>query len=767
MTAANRRFGARPTTAGVLDRHGVNASRPVLRPGSVPAPGPGTQRVPCVDLLSMGSRCGSLPSLYRDAVGALTVNTTASLGMIADLSSAMLRRCEGDVARLVDAIGPKFLAPHVDVQRVRHWFGSMKRFPQEQVLLRMLSPGVPVNVKPGGHLQAEIDYGNHPSTEGHADTIRAKVVQDVANGRALVFNRASAHEIRRLRISPLGVVEGRKLRIIHDLTFAGVNGDTDFAAAPACELGHVLGDVCRRVLYLRQRHGAVARVMLCRIDVKDAFRQIPVDPQHAANFGFVLDGFVVVDLRLQFGWRNSPGFWGLAASALEHSHNQTTFRDASVCDQGRAAVAHVSVDAEAGRETMSIPSDCERVSGAGGNAGDQFFVRFYVDDGILVEVRFFQDGRRLRRAIESLASDHFRLLGPRGSGDPPLLEARKILGWNTRLEVLGWILDTDQLTISLPSHKSSKLREILGNWPRSRAIATCKQISELTGFLFHISVVIRPGKFFVQRLLAQANMPSSPSASFVSLSRRRVVLGPEFHGDLEFWRWLVEAGIDKRKACRVAPMYRMVARPPFRTLFSDASKNAVGGYCLEMGWYWRYTLSEEEQSRFCGSSKDLLSQDSISINALELLGMVISAYMLVVVCGERPAGDNDCVLLRGDNEAAIQWVRRCRGGKEPRSGALMRLMGATELVGGWYFDSLHVAGILNDVADGISRWESGDVLDKLTALRPSISWQEKDLGVEGRELCTTALAANSSGKPLRERLNELTKAISGIGYSSA
>ena len=47
------------------------------------------------------------------------------------------------------------------------------------------------------------------------------------------------------------------------------------------------------------------------------------------------------------------------------------------------------------RETISIPSDYERVPGNAGDAGDTFFVRFHVDDGILVEARFFQDGRRL------------------------------------------------------------------------------------------------------------------------------------------------------------------------------------------------------------------------------------------------------------------------------------------------------------------------------------------------------------------------------------
>ena len=67
----------------------------------------------------------------------------------------------------------------------------------------------------------------------------------------------------------------------------------------------------------------------------------------------------------------------------------------------------------------------------------------------------------------------------------------------------------------------------------------------------------------------------------------------------------------------------------------------------------------------------------------------------------------------------------------------MRLMGAIELSGGWHFDSLRVPGVLDDVPDGISRWNPGDICRSFTALGPSIDWQERDLGGEGRELCTT------------------------------
>ena len=67
----------------------------------------------------------------------------------------------------------------------------------------------------------------------------------------------------------------------------------------------VFGDVYRRIMHLCQRHGVVARVMLCCIDVKDAFRQIPIDPLYAAKFGNIFDEYAIVNLFLQFGWRST------------------------------------------------------------------------------------------------------------------------------------------------------------------------------------------------------------------------------------------------------------------------------------------------------------------------------------------------------------------------------------------------------------------------------------------------------------------------------
>ena len=82
---------------------------------------------------------------------------------------------------------------------------------------------------------------------------------------------------------------------------------------------------------------------------------------------------------------------------------------------------------------------------------------YYVDGGILVEVQWWPDGRRCRRASASLASDRYRLFGVKSSRDPTLWCPHKISLWDTRLCVLGWDIDTVALTISVPLEKLDRL----------------------------------------------------------------------------------------------------------------------------------------------------------------------------------------------------------------------------------------------------------------------------------------------------------------------
>ena len=82
---------------------------------------------------------------------------------------------------------------------------------------------------------------------------------------------------------------------------------------------------------------------------------------------YVLGDFVVVDRRLVFGWRNSPGFYCLLAGAIDHAHGSTSFDDAVVTPQGLAATRHVWVDIPAAGETpVQLPPECRVPPGQGG-----------------------------------------------------------------------------------------------------------------------------------------------------------------------------------------------------------------------------------------------------------------------------------------------------------------------------------------------------------------------------------------------------------------
>ena len=101
-------------------------------------------------------------------------------------------------------------------------------------------------------------------------------------------------------------------------------------------------------------------------------------------------------------------------------------------------------------------------------------------------------------------------------------------------------------------------------------------------------------------------------------------------------------------------------------------------------------------------AQQLRDWNDLSVDVLERLGMVVTALPFVTQSDVRPSYARDTILMRGENMSAVQWVSKCRGGREPRSGSLMGL-GCVEVGSGWCFDALHVAGVENTIADGISR----------------------------------------------------------------
>jgi len=338
--------------------------------------------------------------------------------------------------------------------------------------------------------------------------------------------------------------------------------------------------------------------------------------------------------------------------------------------------------------------------------------------------------------------------------------------------MLGWSIDTIAMTIAVPHEKIVQLRALLEEWACSRREASVKEVRSLLGKLLHLSEVVRPGKFFVRRILNQLGLEPFKAGdaddrfAVGGRRRRRVVqLTHEFHADLDFWRLIIEMATGADGIIRLeSPLFACFLQPPTRVLVSDACGDAMGGFCLETGRWWRTDFTEDIRTRL---RERVRQRDDLSMNVFELLGMVMTAWALTVHAGECPECPGQSVLMRGDNMSAVHWVNKCRGAKEPRSGALMRMMGVLEMRNGWRFRAKHIKGLANTLADGISRWNHNDIAANLRSHRPDIRWQEQHLGQEALEITSEVLDASSSDDQLRDRLNAVTRRVSGLGVNFA
>ena len=111
------------------------------------------------------------------------------------------------------------------------------------------------------------------------------------------------------------------------------------------------------------------------------------------------------------------------------------------------------------------------------------------------------DGGRFLVLSQALASNHHKTMGERAVGGEPLLSHKNLTDRVPRQEMLGFDLDTERMTISLPGNKINVLREMLQESPEERSKATVGEVLVLAGKLHHVADVIRPGFYFVRRLL--------------------------------------------------------------------------------------------------------------------------------------------------------------------------------------------------------------------------------------------------------------------------
>ena len=248
------------------------------------------------------------------------------------------------------------------------------------------------------------------------------------------------------------------------------------------------------------------------------------------------------------------------------------------------------------------------------------------------------------------------------------LHPDKCQGPATTLIVLGIELDSVNQTARLPQEKLLKLRNLIDSWSERRWCRR-EELESLVGHLHHAAKVVWPGRTFLRRMI-----------NLLCCFRNRdhpIRLNTEFQRDLRWWNNFLESwnGVTFWLYPGMEPLASI-------EVTSDAAGSLGYGAFFNQEWFnglWS------------------VRQRPLSIAYKELFPIVIAAH----VWGHHWVKHH--VVFRSDNQAVVA-ILNSRSSKVECIMHLVRslLMAAARF--NFSFSAVHVPGILNPIADALSRF---------------------------------------------------------------
>ena len=237
------------------------------------------------------------------------------------------------------------------------------------------------------------------------------------------------------RVKPDGSV-----RLILDLSQPTGHSINDGIDAEDFRLSYTTINEVFRSIYGAGGTGA----LLAKLDIKSAFKLIPVKPEQWRLLGFQWQEQFYFQVALTFGSRSSPRIFNDFSDCLEALFQQRA---------GRASVQK------------------------------------YLDDFWLVAPRASSDAKMAYDAMQELCKS----LSVPLAGD-------KSVPPTTSLTLLGVHIDTAAMTVGLPLDKLSALRDCVAHL-LSRRKCTKRELLSIVGRLVHAAKCVPPGRAFTRRLL--------------------------------------------------------------------------------------------------------------------------------------------------------------------------------------------------------------------------------------------------------------------------
>ena len=423
-------------------------------------------------------------------------------------------------------------------------------------------------------------------------------------------------------ISPLGAAPkpDGTIRLIMDLSQPVGQSINEFISKEEFPCKYTPFDEATRLVRI-----AGKGCFLTKVDIKHAYRLLPVRPADWPLLVYYWEGQYCVDLKLPFGGRSSASIF-------------TDFADLV----------------------------CWIIN----NKFDLVCIH-YSDDYLLISPPDLQLALKQKSTLLST----FQYL------NIPVAED-KLIGPATSLPYLGIEIDTVAMEVAIPAPKLETTLALLPKW-RGRKTATKQELLSLIGKLHHISLVVRPGRLFLRRLI--------DLSCTVKKLNHHVNLNSEAQKDIQWWSdwlptWNSSSFIPQQKAILNSDL----------CLFTDASGIGLGAI------HNREWIQARWDQLHAG----------LGVDFQELFAILAAAY----TWGKNWTGQR--IIFVTDN-LPITHIWDKGSSPSPKIMILVRKLFLIAVQNHFSVAFKHIPGSLNPVADALSRFQE----KRFRILRPDAAVQ--------------------------------------------
>ena len=592
--------------------------------------------------------------------------------------------------------------------------------PAAEELLRYATTGCPVDCGRNWTLhemQTAIDHGAHKSARDPvaAKSCRREALDRAAEGgcRIIKWSSIKDNPPPNLKISPIAAIphKSRLYRMILDLSFElkvdgtklrSVNDSSDKDLAPHHSM-YELGNVIPRIIWqMALAPDTGVPILFSKIDLKDGYWRMVVDEHDAWNFAYVLppenpgdEPELVIPDALQMGWSESPPFFCAATeTARDLAENYYVSK--------RPLLPHPMEKTVLDINWSAIPTT-ERDP----NVAFLHLLEVYIDDFIaLIHTTDKAEITRLTRSLLHAITDIFPPPEITGSSMGPAISEKKLIAegtWETRKEILGWVLDGIARTIELPTKKCDKILAELRTARRSKTLKVT-DLRKIQGKLQFASIGLPVGK----PLLGPMDLIIAKAVAAKRSHIRNTDLVTTY-----FRNW---AGLLHLMRSRPTHVRELTPRhrPQYRGLV-DASKWGVGGVWFPGSdplapFVWFFEWPEAIRNALCTAQNPT---GSLTISDLELMGVFMHWLALEQAVGTKLHHQSPAIWC--DNLPAVAWTYKFRTSTSQIAANILRAL-ATRLhvcqAGTLSVD--HISGVYNVMADVASRKHTTNPSDFLT-----------------------------------------------------